>query len=143
MIANDLIQAALVARLKGMAAFVALLGSKDDLKEAQWQGTTFVYPAFRIRMGTQVPQAGYGCAGSSIPFSLICKTEDASSLNVNNMAGIAAQLLHGATWCDIFNGVRFVSIRAVGIINAVREDERTWKAEASFQAIVEPAAKAP
>jgi hypothetical protein len=51
--------------------------------------------------------------------------------------------LHEASWCDIIQGVRFGFIRATGLVSAVREDERTWRAEANFQGLVELASKAP
>lgn len=142
MIDNSKIQAALMTRLKGDATLVAKLSSSGDIKEAQWQGSQFVYPAVRVKLGTQTPQPGDSC-NSNIPFTVSCFEENASSKKADELAGAVVALLHGACWCDIIQGVRFISVRTTGLVSAVREDATTWKSEANFQAIVASSVMAP
>jgi len=143
MISNDLIQAALITRLKAAATVTSLLSSAGSVKESQWQGTTFSYPAVRLSLGVQVPAQGYECDSAMIPFTVICKDENASSKKADALAGAVANALHGKRWCDIIQGVRFTTARVVGLASATREDERTWRAEVNFQAIIASATKAP
>ena len=44
----DEIQIALIERLKANTALVALLGTADQIKETEWQGAEFTYPAVRV-----------------------------------------------------------------------------------------------
>jgi len=143
MIPNNDVQAALMTRLKASIAITSLLKTSTDIKESQWQGTTFAYPAVRLSLGTQVPESGYSCKASSLPFTVICKDENPSSHNADALAGAVSNTLHGKRWCDIIQGVRFTSIRVTGLRSATREDERTWRAEVDFQAMIVPAASAP
>ena len=63
MIDNDDIQAGLVAYLKAQTTtIVALLDSSGEIKEDQWQGTTFLYPAVRVDLGPQLPKANCDAA---------------------------------------------------------------------------------
>lgn len=141
MIPNNLIQAAFVTKLKSMANLVAELSSENEIKENQWQGTSFVYPAVRIDLGTQVPMAP-GCGACRIPVNIQIHTEDASSKNADIIAGlIAADYpvgLNGTVWSAIIEGIRISGLRMAELIPAVREDARKWKAEARFVAVVEP-----
>jgi hypothetical protein len=137
MIPEELVQAALITKLKGATGVVGYLNSADEIKEAQWQGTTFKYPAVRVKMGIQTPLPE-DCASSIVPFIVICKGEKASSKTTSVLASAVVNALQGRRWCDIIQGVRFVAIRAVGVGGIAREDALTWKAEASFRAIVEP-----
>jgi hypothetical protein len=148
MIANDRVQAALMTKLKAMTFLIALLQKKEDIKESQWQGRDFVYPAVRVALGTQTPIVAHPCAASKVTVTIIVKSEEASSKEADVIAGLLASPvasggLNGLTWSAIIEGVRFVSLRTAGLVSAVREDERTWRAEVSFLAIVEPLSTSP
>jgi hypothetical protein len=137
MIPNEAVQAALITKLKGATGVVGYLNSSDEIKEAQWQGTTFKYPAVRVKIGIQTPLPE-DCASSFVPFTVMCKGEKASSKETSALLSEVVKALQGTRWCDIINKVRFVAIRAMGAGGIVREDALTWKAEASFRAVVEP-----
>jgi hypothetical protein len=137
MIPNNLVQAALITKLKGATGVVGYLNSADEIKEYDWQGTTFKYPAVRIKMGLQTPLPE-DCASSFVPFTVICKGEKASSKEASVLASAVVIALQGRRWCDIIQGVRFVAIRVMSAGGIIREDALTWKAEVNFRAIVEP-----
>jgi hypothetical protein len=138
MISNDRIQATLITKAKAALSITTLLATAEGIKESQWQGKDFVYPAIRIKLGTQDLTQGTNCSTSNIPAIFECYTEDASSKKADVLAGAVANAFHGTTWSDKITGVRIVSIRIAGLTSAVREDINTWKAEANFQLIVEP-----
>jgi len=129
---NNDIQAGLIAYLKANTTVVALLASGTSIKEDQWQGTTFVYPAVRVDLGMQLPRGN--CDGAEATFSVICYSEDASSQEADRLAGTVNDQLHRKAFTS--SGVRY-SIYSRGLIPAIREDERTWRSEATFHATIE------
>lgn len=132
MLDNNDIQAGLIAYLKANTTVVALLASGTSIKEDQWQGTTFVYPAVRVDLGMQLPRGN--CDGAEATFSVICYSEDASSQEADRLAGTVNDQLHRKAFTS--SGVRY-SIYSRGLIPAIREDERTWRSEATFHATIE------
>lgn len=134
MLDNDDIQAGLVAYLKDQTTTtVVLLDSSGDIKEDQWQGTIFVYPAIRVDLGSQLPRGD--CNSSEITFSILCFDENASSQSTDELAGTVNNDLHNKAFTK--SSVRF-SIFSQGLIPAIRMDDRTWRSEATFRATVEP-----
>jgi len=133
MLDNDDIQTGLVAYLKAQTTVVALLASGTSIKEDQWQGTTFVYPAVRVDLGPQLPKAN--CNASDVTFSILCYSEDPSSREGDELAGTVNNTLHIKAFTN--RSVRF-SIYSQVLIPAIREDDRTWRSEATFHATVEP-----
>ena len=133
MLSNDDIQAGLIAYLKADTTIVALLAAGTSIKEDQWQGTTFVYPAVRVDLGIQLPRAN--CDGAETTFSILCYSEDASSQEADELAGTVNDQLHRKAFTK--SSIRY-SIYSQGLIPAIREDDRTWRSEATFHATVEP-----
>ncbi len=109
MIDNDDIQAGLVAYLKAQTTtVVALINSSGEIKEDQWQGTTFVYPAVRVDLGLQLPKAN--CDAADVTFSILCYSEDASSQEADELAGTVNNDLHRKAFTQ--SGVRYSTSRA-------------------------------
>ncbi len=134
MLNNNDIQAGIVAYLQAQTTTtVAMLNSTAEIKEDQWQGTTFVYPAYRVDLGPQLPKDN--CDAADVTFSILCYSEDASSNEADEMAGIVNNDLHRKAFTQ--SSVRY-SIYSQGLIPAIREDDRTWRSEAMFRATVEP-----
>ena len=129
---NNDIQAGIIAYLKANTTVVALLVSGTSIKEDQWQGTTFVYPAVRVDLGIQLPRAN--CDGAETTFSILCYSEDASSQEADELAGTVNNQLHRKAFTS--SSVRY-SIYSQGLIPAIREDDRTWRSEATFHATIE------
>ena len=132
MLKNNDIQAGLITYLKANTTIVALLASGTSIKEDQWQGTTFVYPAVRIDLDAQLPKAN--CDGGEVTFSVLCYSEDASSQEADELAGTINDELHRKSFTS--SSIRY-SIYSQGLIPAIREDDRTWRSEATFHATVE------
>lgn len=133
MISPNDIQAGILTRLQADATLVALLAGTSSIKADQWQGTTFVYPAVRINLGTIMPIGD--CAGCTLTFGIECYTEDDSENRANTIADTVNDALHGKSFSS--GAVRY-SLYSRGLVPAIRSDERTWRAEALFQGTISP-----
>ena len=76
LITNAEIQAAIVSWLKNRTLIVAEILDSDEIKEDQWQGTAFVYPAIRVRLISNKPEYKQGCV-QPITLGIQVYTEDA------------------------------------------------------------------
>jgi hypothetical protein len=140
MIRNDQVQAAIIARLKANATIKALVVSGTfqdetwdaDIREDQWQGTTFGYPNIRVRLLPATPLGDKDCSLIRFSVSLMAFSEEGSSLEADQIAGIINNELHGKTFTS--NNIE-ISLRSASLIPAVRTDTRTWRSEALMNGI--------
>lgn len=133
MIDNNLIQAALISKLKAdtnLIAFLAQYNASDEIREASYQGTVFAYPNVRIELGTQIETGEPPCY-SEIPFTVYCHSEENSSKQANELAGFVNDALIRKN----FSGTGFTSGRIItdGTISARRTTERIWQAVCQFR----------
>lgn len=126
MLRNDQIQEALIAKLKGNATIVAQLSSSGDIKEDQWQGTAFIYPAVRLQLNSNEPLSGSECRHSKIGLSIQVYTEDDNSKKADEIAGIINNELHEKPFSS--TGIA-ISLRTTNLIPAVKSDVRTWRSQ--------------
>lgn len=136
MISNDLVQAGIVAKLKADATLVAWLTARsasNEIREAQWQGTIFTYPAVRVEMGTQLPDGNGICytKNGETTFTVYSFSEHDSSKQSDELAGLVNTVLLGKT----FTGTGFTSglVKCDGLISATRLAERLWRATALYR----------
>lgn len=128
MIDNDLIQAAIVTKLKADSALVnwlTALGAGSEIREAQFQGRDFLYPSVRVELGTQIEEGNPPCY-STIPFTVYSYSEKDSSREANQLAGYVNDALlrkniSGSGWQSQL-------IVSDGMIAARRTSERVWQA---------------
>lgn len=138
MISNNSIQAALITYLKANTVLLAKLSSSADIKENQWQGTDFIYPAVRVDLGTQVPDGNPQCNYATLPITVQVFTEDASSLNCDAIAGVVGAILHGANFSNSTYKVTFMRLTVIGLVGAIRRDNLTWYSEVNARALISP-----
>lgn len=132
MIANNIIQADLVADLKAFTTLTDVLASADEVREDQYQGTVFDYPAVRVAINQQIYRDNSDqCDVARVTFSIRCFAEPASSLLADRIAGIVNDRLHKR----IFRGTGYniPRIRSRGLSSAVRTPNTLWRAEAFFE----------
>lgn len=135
MLSNADVQAGLIEYLKEQSELTFFLGGlSTEIRETQWQGRDFIYPAYRVRLGTQYPLST--CSASRITFGVQSFSEEASSRECDQMAGEANDVLHNKSFTR--NGIRYM-VYSTGLVSAIRRDDNTWRSEALFKAIVEPA----
>lgn len=134
MIDNNLLQAALIAKANGNATITASLPSGTIL-EYNFQGTDLTYPLARLQLESQadLSEPNVHCP-SQVDFSWYIFSEKNSSKECNQIAGKFVSQFRGLSFSQ--NSIRFVKIRILENIPAIREDERTWRAQVRCQSIV-------
>ena len=109
----DEVQLALIERLKADTALVALLGTADQIKETEWQGASFVYPAVRVE-NTVRPNVAY-CPPDDVDITIFCLSEQKSSKQCSKIAAAVAKVFHNKRGETATNGVKFVFSRVTSI----------------------------
>lgn len=89
---SDEVRAGLLAYFKSKSNITSLLASSGSIKEAQWQGVDFVYPAIRISVDF-IPSIN-GCGPDKAEFVVESFSEEKSSLQVETISAAMETLLH-------------------------------------------------
>ena len=101
MISPNLLQAAIVARLQANAVLIAALpDGANGVKEAEWHGTGFNYPAVRVDRPRLEPQPNGGhcidqVSNATIDVAIISKRESSRPASV--IMGMVEDALAGGT----------------------------------------------
>lgn len=132
MISNVAIQTAIIAQLKANTALVnwlTALSAGNEIRETNWQGTTFTYPAVRAAAGNQQPgpetSKCYLTTGET-PFTVVSFSEHDSSQQADDLAALVNAALVGKRISG--TGFRSLAIMSDGLTHAVRTTERLWRA---------------
>lgn len=136
MISNDLVQASIIAKLKADTTLVAWLtveGAGDEIREGQYQGRNFVYPAVRAQLGTQQPGGNGPCyvTTGETTFMVQSFSESDSSQGADQLAGLVEDALLGKHLAG--TGFHTGPVLCDGHIKAVRTGERVWQAITQFR----------
>ena len=85
------VQAAWIAHLKAQPTLVALLPSANNIKELQWQGDEWTYPAVRVSVDFYpgLPNCFHRAKVFIDVFS-----EEKTSKQASNIAGVIQNLIH-------------------------------------------------
>ncbi len=134
MISNELVQAGIIVKLKADSALTTWLTDRSagaEIRENQWQGRQFVYPAIRVDLVNQAENGNPPCF-SQASFNVFSITEGDSSKD----AGILAGLVDSALIRKKFSGTGFNSglTTSLGATGPIRTAERTWQALGQYQA---------
>lgn len=129
---NDLIQTAIIARLKAESTVTAEV-TASEVREDQWQGTEFIYPNVRVRMINNVPVRGFECNTGNIDMSVLVHTQDDSSRNADRIAGIINTVLHDVQFSSSDLSIHLYT---TNLVPAMRSDVRTWRSEVRMSGTV-------
>lgn len=129
---NDLIQTAIIARLKAESSVTAEVNAAE-VREDQWQGTEFIYPNVRVRMINNVPVRGFECNTGNIDMSVLVHTQDDSSRNADRIAGIINTVLHDVQFSSSDLSIHLYT---TNLVPAMRSDVRTWRSEVRMSGTV-------
>ena len=132
MISNNEIQEALIIELQAETTVLVELSDTDEIREDQWQGTEFSYPAIRVKMISNKPLVASGCDQTKISVGLEVFSEDASSMQADRIAGIIQDALHDKPFSQ---GSLLIALRTNDLIPAMRSNVRTWKSEVLMNGI--------
>lgn len=128
MIRPDLVQSAAIAYLKTIPEIIAELSSDItlgvEIREDQWQGRDFIYPAIRLMNISLKPSSSTNCGLYEIQMNWIVFAEEPSSWRSDKIAGIISSVLHNKQWS---NSNLLFYLRTLDITPAIRKDERTWQ----------------
>lgn len=133
----DQAQAAILDWMKAQTTITNELPSSDNIKEREWQGAVFNYPAVRLDMG--ILEAPPECDYREGDFSILVFSEKDSSLEANRIAGIIGEYMHEKSFTRTTSQgtLHFSMVRLLTKIPALRQDRRTWRAEVLMNYIVQ------
>lgn len=114
MVSNDDIQAAIVAYLKSQSTVTVILGSSEEIRELEWQGTDFQYPAVRVSVDFR-PSID-GCAPGRATVFLDNFSEQKSSAQSQSLAGAEYDVFHKRPFNQ--NGMHFSGVTVMNMPKA-------------------------
>lgn len=133
MIDNDLVQSSLLTQANTTPLITSSFPS-GTVVEYNFQGTDWHYPAARIHIEDQRDLEDYATCPSVVEFSWYIFSEKASSKEANNLAYKFVSAFRGLSFSQ--NHVKFVKIKILENIPAIRQDERTWRSQVRCQSII-------
>lgn len=137
MIDSAQIQIDLIAALKAEATIINLLQSSAEIREAFYMGADFGYPAIRVKIDNHSPiNSADPCDHSVVSFSILCYTEEASSLTCQQLAAVVNDFLHRKH----FTGTGYVirRIRSAGLSGAGAIGRNIWMVTCAYAGTVRP-----
>jgi len=133
MIGDEVIQAAIIAKLKELAPFGAV--QANEIREVEWQGDAFTYPNIRFDLDENefaFDEQGR-CNLQYIEFSVFVFSEQRSSKEASQIKTLLLNALVGKGITNQTYQVRFSPLRLLDNVRTFREDERTWRSQVRFQ----------
>ncbi len=132
-VTSSQVQAAVISYLKGQTSITSQLTgvSGTEIREYQWQGADFVYPALRVYVDLK-PSLN-GCGPDDAMICIESYSEEKSSLQCQNLAGSLNLLLHKKRFKA--GGLDFPMVRVTEVVRP----ERTifgWMSKVNVDALV-------
>lgn len=124
-------KAAWIAYLKSKTALVALLDNALQIKELQWQGDEFLYPA--VRVSVDYFPSIEGCGPDDIDVKIKVFSEQKSSKEVVHIGAVLQSILHKHPFSQ--NGLKFPMVN----VQKIENPERTplaWELEVPIKGLV-------
>jgi len=90
---SETFKAAWIASLKSKPTLLALLSTSGDIKETQWQGSDFIYPAVRVSVDF-MPSVNR-CGPDDADVEIKVYSEEKSSKQSVHIANVIYGLYHG------------------------------------------------
>jgi hypothetical protein len=128
---NEQFKAAIIAEMKGRSVITSVLSSVEEIRESQYQGTTYGYPNVRVRVIENVPYGSSGCY-HKIQVGIQVNSEEKSSKEADHISGIIGKELHDSSFSQ--NGIT-ISLRLTNLIPSLRVETQTWRSELLLTAI--------
>jgi hypothetical protein len=111
------VKAAMISYLKSQTSVTSLLSTSKEIREAQWQGEDFVFPAIRVSVDF-IPSIN-GCGPDEADFVIEVFSDEPSSLTADKISGAILALLHKRPFT--MNTIKF----PVVIVTRVDKAERS------------------
>ena len=113
-----------------------------EIREDDWQGTEFKYPAYRVALPDLGPYDGAMDSECrpfifTAPFSVYCFAEGASSRDAAALAGTVVRVLVNRRLdTDRIVPVTRITLPLNGILMPVPERDRLWRAEVRLSMVI-------
>ncbi|HET8685827.1 MAG TPA: hypothetical protein VFM18_04090 [Methanosarcina sp.] len=126
-------QAAWIAYLKSKPQLTVLLtnGGANEIRETQWQGDEFAYPAIRVSVD-YFPSIN-GCGPDDIDVQIDVFSEEKSSKQASHIASVLQSILHKHPFTSL--GVHFPMVN-VQTIKFPFKDIYAWKVTIPIKGLV-------
>jgi hypothetical protein len=118
----------MLSYLQSKSAITALLDDSGQIKELQWQGTEFTYPA--VRISVDIRPSVNGCGPDNADFMIDVFDEQKSSKTTSVLSGTIANALHKIPFTS--NGLKFSTV----VVQKVSRPERSisaWQSTITVQ----------
>lgn len=134
MLSPETIQKAMITLLKADAPLVAALTDAARIKEADWRGTTFEYPAVRLDISAMSPQGNGPCAESwlGIAGSIYVFSKEHSSEECLQILGLVENAIQRKRLTE--TGMTSLELRPE-IVNYPIRDDDIWRGEVIFATV--------
>lgn len=132
MIGDEQIQAAIITKLKSLAPYNNV--PSTEIRELEWQGDTFSYPNIRVELEENIPyyDEQMRCTLQRVVFSVYIFSEQRSSKECSQIKTAVGNAVVSNGFSNTTYSVKFLPIRILDSVPAIREDERTWRAQIKF-----------
>ncbi len=132
MIGDEVVQAAIIAKLKSLAPFGAV--ASTEVKELEWQGDSFTYPNIRVDLEENnfYYDEQLQCNLQNVEFSVYIFSEQRSSKEASQIKTLVINSMVSGGFSNSTYSVRFLPVRIMDNVPAIRESERTWRAQVKF-----------
>lgn len=132
MIGDEVVQAAIVAKLKSLAPFQSV--ASDEIRELEWQGDTFSYPNIRVELEDNVPyfDEQLKCTLQRVEWSVYCFSQQRSSKECSQIKTAISNAMVSNGFSNLPLAIRFLPVKILDSVPAVRQDERTWRSQLRF-----------
>lgn len=133
--APDDVQAAVIAHLKADTDLVAWLTARSaasEIRENQWQGVSFTYPAVRVDLLPQTENGNPPCYSQQL-FNVYGFIEGNSSLEGGDLIGLIDAALIRKNITNATYSINTGIIISLGTIAPIRTAERVWQATGQYQ----------
>lgn len=132
-VTEETIQAAFIAHLKAMPELTSQMTgvSGTEIREYQWQGADFVYPAVRVYV--DVFPSINGCGVDRADVTLEVYSEQKSSMEAKSISGTLVEQLHKTRFST--GGLSFSMVRVKNTDRASR-DIFAWVCRVNLEVLV-------
>lgn len=125
------VRAAIIAYLKSQSTVTSLLTTNGQIKELQWQGDEFIYPA--VRVGVDLfPNVADNCP-DRVEITIDSYSEEKSSSQSIQLSDAIAAVFHKKPFDQ--NGLNFSSVVVTSILKPTR-NMFAWQSPVAFRADV-------
>ena len=133
LIPDEKIQADLITKLKTIATVTSLLtDGTSDIKELQWQGDDFHYPAVRLDLerNEYTLDEQERCGLYKVEFSVYVFSQERSSKQASKIKGLLENALTAVGWNGTY--AKYIKLHLLDSVPAVRESEVVWRTQLRY-----------